>query len=361
MSRSSIEKEISQIYLDLFKDKLESLKEGDTVPKEVPVGKKDFIEWVKKIIIEHYPEVSGIIDNDTVIKQFCQQIADLIAKSDTKVLNPLKDYKPSEEPTYIKANVDDKFLYNLSYFGITEKDIENAIRINDDEKIRKMLSSDEYRKLIKDERNYDFGGIEWMGEPIDKFYISPDGNKLIYIGKGYSIDPKTKKVYITSVNETNNIDLDRFYNSLRNKYTLIELKEGKDVEDENKKKKGSSMYYEKLFPKKYIIAQLEDSQKKEDQNKTINDIISQKQLIQSKDNINIQQKQDENKNKHDTTHQHTEHQHSSKRDPLKVNKFLFQILKYIPSQTLERRILEYKFSHETSLEDAIIYFENQQK
>lgn len=95
---------LSKLYLSQHRSDLEHLQDGQQVPGHVPVGKDKFVKWVKDAIDSFYPTARILIDNAELLRNFALQVADTIAKSSTSVVNPMKDYKVSKDPVFVKAN-----------------------------------------------------------------------------------------------------------------------------------------------------------------------------------------------------------------------------------------------------------------
>lgn len=104
IARDSIVERVAEFYLAQYRDKLEGLQKGQQVPSEVPVGKDKFVDWLKDALTVHFPEVSGVTENEKILKEYASQVADSVAKSNTDVQNPLRDYIVSKEPIHIRAS-----------------------------------------------------------------------------------------------------------------------------------------------------------------------------------------------------------------------------------------------------------------
>lgn len=103
LAKDSVVERAAKLFLSQYRSDLEHLKEKDQVPTHVPIGKDRFVKWVKDVLNMFFPEVSGATENEKILKEYAVQIADLIAKSNTDVVNPMKDYVVNKEPVYIKA------------------------------------------------------------------------------------------------------------------------------------------------------------------------------------------------------------------------------------------------------------------
>jgi len=95
---------LAKFFLSQYRSDLEHLQDGQQVPDHTPVGKDKFVKWIKEAIDSFYPAAQILIDNDELLRTFSIQVAEAIAKSSTEVVNPMKDYKVSKDPVFIKAN-----------------------------------------------------------------------------------------------------------------------------------------------------------------------------------------------------------------------------------------------------------------
>lgn len=105
LAQDSVVNRAAKLFLSQYRSDLEHLEAGDQVSSHIPIGKDRFIDWVKNILNQFFPQVSGVIDNEKILKEYAVQIADAIAKSNTNVQDPLRDYEISKDPIYIKAGV----------------------------------------------------------------------------------------------------------------------------------------------------------------------------------------------------------------------------------------------------------------
>lgn len=103
LAKDSVVERASKLFLAQFRPQLDHLSEGDQVPNTVPIGKERFVDWVKNVITNFFPEVHGVTENEKILKEYAVQIADSIAKSDTNIQNPLRDYVVSKDPIFIRA------------------------------------------------------------------------------------------------------------------------------------------------------------------------------------------------------------------------------------------------------------------
>jgi hypothetical protein len=103
IAKSGFVDKAAKLYISLFRSDLEHLDTGDQVPATVPVGKDKFVEWTKEIVERFFPKLSGILENDELLKGFAIQVADAIGKSSTPILNPMRDYEKSQDPIFIRA------------------------------------------------------------------------------------------------------------------------------------------------------------------------------------------------------------------------------------------------------------------
>lgn len=94
---------IADLFLGAFRHELEHLGKGDQVPTSIPVGKDRFTDWLKDVITEYFPTLLGILENTRTLKDYATQVADAVAKSNTSVQNPMKDYPMSKDPIFVKA------------------------------------------------------------------------------------------------------------------------------------------------------------------------------------------------------------------------------------------------------------------
>jgi len=104
IARDSVVERAAKLYLAQYQKDLEFLNPGDQVPMGVPIGKDHFVKWVEYVLENHFPEVSGVIENEKIVKEYAVQIADSVAKSNTNVQNPLRDYEVSKDPIYVRAD-----------------------------------------------------------------------------------------------------------------------------------------------------------------------------------------------------------------------------------------------------------------
>ena len=104
LAKDSVVERAAKLYLAQYRPQLDHLNEGDQVPSTVPIGKERFVAWVENVITNFFPEVHGVTENEKILKEYAVQIADTIAKSDTKIQNPLRDYVVSKDPIFIRAN-----------------------------------------------------------------------------------------------------------------------------------------------------------------------------------------------------------------------------------------------------------------
>ena len=104
-AQDSIVERASKIFISQYRVDLEHLQRGEQVESHIPVGKDKFVEWTKNLFMndQSFASVSGTIENETLLKQYAVQIADYIAKSNTDLVNPMKDYKPKKEKVYERA------------------------------------------------------------------------------------------------------------------------------------------------------------------------------------------------------------------------------------------------------------------
>lgn len=103
-AKDLVPEKASKLFLSQYRSELEHLNEDDQVATHVPVGKDKFVEWVKNVLQTFFPEVSGVVENAPALKEYAVQIADLIGKSSSAVLNPMKDYVVNKDPVFIRAN-----------------------------------------------------------------------------------------------------------------------------------------------------------------------------------------------------------------------------------------------------------------
>lgn len=104
LAKDSVVERASKLFLAQYRSRLDHLKENDQVPNDIPVGKDRFVDWVKDVLSNYFPEVHGVVENAKILKEYAVQIADTVAKSDTNIQNPLKDYVVSKDPIFIRAN-----------------------------------------------------------------------------------------------------------------------------------------------------------------------------------------------------------------------------------------------------------------
>lgn len=103
LAKDSNVSKLAELFLAKYRTDLEHLYDGDHVEDHVPVGKEKFTEWLKETISQYFPNLSGLIENERSLKDYAGQVGDAVAKSDTGVQNPLKDYKISKDPVFVKA------------------------------------------------------------------------------------------------------------------------------------------------------------------------------------------------------------------------------------------------------------------
>ena len=103
IAKDSVIDRVSKLFLAQYRSQLEHVPSGGQIPPHVPVGKDKFVNWLKDTLNNYFPEVSGVVENEKVLKEYAAQVADSIAKSNTDVQNPLRDYEVSKDPVYIRA------------------------------------------------------------------------------------------------------------------------------------------------------------------------------------------------------------------------------------------------------------------
>jgi hypothetical protein len=100
-AKGSIIDRCKSLYINLFRSKLEHVKDGEHIPSDVPVGKKKFEDWCKSIFENFYgKEMQEVLSNPEATKTFVYQIADAIGKSPTEILNPIRDYNPIKDQIF---------------------------------------------------------------------------------------------------------------------------------------------------------------------------------------------------------------------------------------------------------------------
>ena len=116
LAKKSIVDRCKSLYVNLFRPQLENLKEGEQVPADVPVGKKKFEDWCKKVFDQfYYKEMNEVLDNPEALKTFVYQIADAIGKSSTELQNPIRDYEPVKDQIFQRAGVYTKVKKKAQY------------------------------------------------------------------------------------------------------------------------------------------------------------------------------------------------------------------------------------------------------
>jgi hypothetical protein len=103
-AKDLVPEKASKLFLSQYRSELEHLGEGDQVSPHVPIGKDRFVDWVKNVLQTFFPEVSGVVENSKALKEYAIQIADLIGKSNSDVLNPMKDYIVKKDPVFVRAH-----------------------------------------------------------------------------------------------------------------------------------------------------------------------------------------------------------------------------------------------------------------
>lgn len=104
MAKSGFVDRAAKLFLSLYRADLELLKPGDQVAHHVPIGKDKFVAWCKDAIERFFHEMSGILDNEKMLKEFAVQVGETIGKSNTDVQNPMRDYEKATDPIFVRAN-----------------------------------------------------------------------------------------------------------------------------------------------------------------------------------------------------------------------------------------------------------------
>lgn len=325
---------LAELFLSQYKYELEGLEEGGRIPSHVPVGRDKFVDWLKDVIKQFFPMLIGITENERTLKDYATQVADAVAKSNTEVQNPLRDYKVSDEPVFIKAfcrqvktaespfgTVLEQFRYdqegNYTGHDKPEQNVKHETHpFWNKRKIKPFLQKNEEivkvdPKIVDVERPYDvFKDNESLIEPNVK-----KESKLTKLFKSASpqlFAPTTMPTRYCP--DHPGVQLEVIADGVRRcplDGKSYDFQRGFTTEDGVKHNGGSVANQNAIPPGTSLIYQ------------------KKAQLLGG--------------------------------EPQKVHAFLYQLISYLPAESRERRILNYKFQNNISLEEAIRQIEESER
>lgn len=354
IAKDSIEEKMADLFLQEYAPFLEHLSEGDHVEDHVPIGKDKFIDWVKKSIESYFPEISGTLGNETIIKQYAQQIADFIAKSNTSVLNPLKDYKISKDPVFVRGNI---------YY----KQIREATKEDTKEKTESIFGEPQEWSRVSPKTHNTLQRIS------DRLYQDPETGEFFTLevglthqnSPGFNDENKKRKPFLGKKpsHKTKEKDTSNQYDVFKNNENLLSLKAESDLLKLFKTSQVESNFEKTTMSTRDCpdhpgqqLMRVEDEVKQcpldgkiynfskgfyteDGEPHNGGSVSSQNAIVASSDSfIKI-----------------------AGVDTAGIHNFLWQILKYLPVDSKERKILEYKFSNNISLEEAITWIDKAEK
>jgi uncharacterized protein (UPF0305 family) len=100
--------QVAEDFIAQYGFDLQHLSQGEFVDPKVPIGKDKFVEWIKNKLQSdsNYTPVSGIVENERMLKDFAVQAAEQVAKSETAIKNPMKDYPVYKQPIHVVAQAE---------------------------------------------------------------------------------------------------------------------------------------------------------------------------------------------------------------------------------------------------------------
>lgn len=413
LAKDSNVNKLAELFLAKYRTDLEHLTDGDHVEDHVPVGKDKFVDWLKETIVQYFPNLSGLVENERSLKDYAVQVGDAVAKSDTGVQNPLKDYKISKDPVFIKAqytpaepSVTAPYQAPMEHFyhaddhssSIIEKDYDTGVKnqnlMNTMHPIKPFLSKDKEKALHikeKQQATYDvFKDNEDLISPaapnnkeasLESFKLTkkafqffgpttmvarqcPDhpGQQLSRVADNVRQCPLDGKVYdytrgFTTEDGTHfNGGSVQAQNSIPPGSVIVKLNKqassdqethisaldiesgtfsGEELDANHHNRLGNE--YKHLAEKALRLQDKEAAKKYYEKAKVhfaLADEMGYESLIAGLTKTI-----------------------KTASDTPKTHAFLYQILQYLPAESRERQILNYKFQHNLTLEEAIVKFE----
>lgn len=339
---------IAELFLSQYALELSGVEEGQRISPNVPVGKDKFLDWMKKVIEQFFPSLLGILENERTLKDYATQVADAIAKSDTRVENPLKDYKVSTDPVYIKA-------FCTAQLSPAKPKVENPFP-----KMTEIFRYDTNNVLThrSDPENP-------QSAQFEKFPSNSADNSEGYWNKSRPIkpffegmnDPEIKKV-------PKKVDKEKPYDVFKDNQELAETKNKKESKLSRLSKKAQMLYGPTSMSSRYCpdhpgiqLQRIEDGVGRCDLDGKIYD-FSRGFTTEDGTKHNGGSVQNQNFLPPGTSIVKKKAQLA---DSQKTHGFLYQVLSYLPAESRERKILNYKFQNNISLEEAIQRIEESER
>lgn len=360
LAKDSNVSKLAELFLAKYRTDLEHLHDGDQVEDHVPVGKEKFMGWLKETISKYFHNLAGMIENERSLKDYAVQVGDAVAKSDTGVQNPLKDYKISKDPVFVKAqftpakpSVSAPYQAPVEHFyhsddhqsSLIEKGYESGVKnqnlMNKMHPIKPFLGKGKGQDLIiedKKEATYDvFKDNEALispSAPNDKKETSSKKEASTDALAAFKLTRKAFQLFGPTTMVARQCpdhpgqQLSRVADNVRQcplDGKVYDYTRGFTTEDGKKFNGGSVQAQNSIPPGSVIIRQAEAITDAEDTDADVMATLTRRIKTAS--------------------------------DTPKTHAFLYQILQYLPGDSRERRILNYKFQHNLSLEEAILKFE----
>lgn len=406
MAKDHVVHQLAQLYLLRYRSKLENLGPDDHVPEDVPIGKDKFVTWVKEMLSgaapdgqpgkAYFPEVSGVIENAPILKQYAIQIADEIGKSNTSVPNPMKDYEPKKEKVYVRKAAAAPEKKEKGSKGIYDAPTLHSrhcpehpgamLRRVSDKVYQCPIEGSIYTNAPWKEHYSYAGGHEVKFETGVQNQTNPAWNKMHPLPSFLDLEPAESGIETTKGKD---YDYEKLYDVFEEKEDLISPSapaSDKDIEAEllaPLTRKGQALFGPTTMTTRTCpdhpgqqLVRMEDSVRQcgldgklYDYNVGFETYDGEKHnggSVQAQMSIppgSIIVRLDKEAELADGSLSKiaARPRAVAPNDSQRVTQFLYQVLQYLPADSKERQILNYKFSNQISLEGAMNAIEEHER